>query len=79
MTVEQVRERVAKLAANADCDPESAHADKDDLYLDLLRWISIAPEQERGPYPGKTYSDNHELIVEALKAEEIKMRWSACA
>lgn len=79
MTVEQVRRQLARVIELKDSDPESAHAFRDDLYRDVLFAIAKGLDQGRGPYPGKNYDDDVDLAREALKAENIKLRWEACA
>lgn len=65
MTVEEVRERVAKIELMKD-DDERAHALEDYLHLDVLTAIA------------KRIGDPAALALEALKTMDIKFsRWCA--
>lgn len=76
MTVAEVRERVAAIAASD--DPEAAHSMEDALYIDVLRHVAKGFEQDRGPTWIMGYDNDREIAVEALKAAEIVFhRWCA--
>ena len=66
MTVEKVRERVAKIIACRE-DAEAAHSLEDDLYVDVLRAI-VAGDCE----------SPQEIAFEALKTQAFDFqRWCA--
>ena len=66
MTIADVAERVKKIAAIGNADPEAAHSMEDDLYKDVLREIASGNGQSQ------------ELAYEALEAAKIEFpRWCA--
>ena len=79
MKIADVEGFLLRIELNKNSDPETAHAERDQLYLAVISAIAQGNEQGRGPYPGKTYDDDVDLAREALKAQDIKLRWEACA
>ena len=66
MKVKQIRDSIEDMKANLH-DPEHVHSEKDWLYLEVLKAIA------RGSVNSKV------LATEAIKAEEVKASWTACA
>lgn len=68
MDIEEIRERVQRIAIIAEHDDEGAHAAEDDLYVDVLRAIA-----EMDPL-----NPSGQFAREALKAWAIEFeRWCA--
>lgn len=68
MNEQEIRARVEALREFTDMDPETFHSRRDQLYLDVLTWIS-----EHGDWPDAEFAEA------ALQAEAITPTWSACA
>lgn len=77
MTLDQIRARVAQIES-VKRDGEAAHAMRDDLLVDVLRYIA-APPDEFGGSESDCLSYVGELASEALKAMDIKIAFEACA
>lgn len=65
---EYIRSQLNLIEANADRDPEVAHAERDKLYLAVLQYIG-----------SHSHGEPRVLAVMALKAKAIKLRWEACS
>lgn len=64
MTVEDVKERIARIKALATIDDEAAHGAEDKLYEDVLRAVAAM------------HPDAYDLAHEALKSQEVDFcRW----
>lgn len=72
MTVQQIRTCIAVMRS-VPHDPEQQHCIKDSLYIDVLRDIAKGLEDNHADAPA------WEQAMEALKAEEVPVKWSACA
>lgn len=78
MTVKEIEVRIAKIGA-LQSDPEAQHAETDQLYLDVLEFIAISHEQDRGPAWLMGYDNDRDLAAAVLKVKDIPTEWSACA
>lgn len=67
MTLDQVRAEIELMRAESR-DPEAQHAIRDNLYRIVLTEIAE-----------RRYNDAWDLAREALEAEKVPVKWSACA
>lgn len=65
MKIPDVRRVISEIEGLKDSDPEGAHGLRDALYTSVLIEIS-------------RNGAGRELAAEALKAEDISLRWEAC-
>lgn len=69
MTIQDVKERVEKIAAMRD-DPEAAHSEEDALYAELLASAGLGTPE--------TIEHMQELAAEALRTKDMDFpRWCA--
>lgn len=70
MTTKDVQATLADITAHRNKDPEYAHEARDGLYLSVLQTIAAGSLSAR---------QAQYLAADAVKAQDIKFKWYACA